>query len=146
MSRSIKITLMASLWMMVCSSCCCTRDACCAHCGCQTGLTKVCQVTCEMKKFPKTVYSTECEDFCVPNLVKNVNRPAGNALSTGPPAVKFIRERNSSKPPLMLRSRNTPGRWSRCAPIVPNKSEVPVHPLRPVIIKTANQLSLRAIR
>jgi hypothetical protein len=39
---------------------------CCQHCGCQSGVRKVCRLTCEIKQVPETKYSCECEDFCVP--------------------------------------------------------------------------------
>jgi hypothetical protein len=39
---------------------------CCQHCGCNSGIRKVCRLTCEVKKVPETTYSCECEDFCVP--------------------------------------------------------------------------------
>ncbi|WP_425618311.1 hypothetical protein NA78x_002015 [Anatilimnocola sp. NA78] len=43
---------------------------CCVECGCNTCIRKVCHVKCEIKKVPKTVYSCECEDFCVPGPSK----------------------------------------------------------------------------
>lgn len=38
----------------------------CAHCGCNCCCQKVCRVVCTTKKVPKTTYTCECEDFCVP--------------------------------------------------------------------------------
>jgi len=43
---------------------------CCEHCGCQSCVHKVCHLKCELKKVPKTCYSCECEDFCVPGPSK----------------------------------------------------------------------------
>ena len=43
---------------------------CCCSCGCVTCVRKVCHVKCETKKVPKTIYSCECEDFCVPGPSK----------------------------------------------------------------------------
>ena len=47
----------------------CAQECCCS-CGCLTCIRKVCHVKCETKKVPKTIYSCECEDFCVPGPSK----------------------------------------------------------------------------
>lgn len=39
----------------------------CQHCGCESGVSRRCVLKCEKKKVPETKYSTECEEFCVPN-------------------------------------------------------------------------------
>ena len=42
----------------------------CKHCGCKSGVQKVCRLTVETKKVPEVKYSYECEDFCVPGPSK----------------------------------------------------------------------------
>ncbi|MDX1945432.1 MAG: hypothetical protein SFU86_08485 [Pirellulaceae bacterium] len=44
---------------------------CCAGCGCQCACRKVCRLVCETKKVPKTTYSCQCEDFCLPGKSKH---------------------------------------------------------------------------
>ena len=43
---------------------------CCDHCGCNCHVQKVCRLKCETKKVPKTTYTCECEDFCIPGVSK----------------------------------------------------------------------------
>jgi hypothetical protein len=38
----------------------------CDHCGCRQNCNKYCRLVCGTKTETKTVYSCECEDFCVP--------------------------------------------------------------------------------
>lgn len=38
----------------------------CDRCGCACAPRKVCRMVCETKKVPKTTYSGQQEDFCVP--------------------------------------------------------------------------------
>ena len=39
---------------------------CYQHCGCSANCSKVCRCIPDIKKVPKTTYTCECEDFCVP--------------------------------------------------------------------------------
>ena len=54
-----------ALAMFVSSSSVALAD-CCQHCGCNANCCKVCRCVPDVKKVPKTTYSCECEDFCVP--------------------------------------------------------------------------------
>lgn len=47
---------------------------CCEQCGHECKTSRVCHVIVEMKKVPKTCYSCECEDFCVPGPSKRCGR------------------------------------------------------------------------
>lgn len=44
----------------------------CQHCGRPCVYEKVCRMTQETKKVPKTTYSWECEDFCVPGHSRKI--------------------------------------------------------------------------
>jgi hypothetical protein len=52
------------------STACTFAQECCCSCGCVTCVRKVCHVKCETKKVPKTTFTCECEDFCVPGPSK----------------------------------------------------------------------------
>ena len=47
---------------------------CCEQCGHECQTKRVCHVIVETKKVPKTCYTCECEDFCVPGPSKRCGR------------------------------------------------------------------------
>ncbi len=53
-----------------CAQCASDGNSCCSGvcslCGCCSGTRKVCRVVEDVKKTPKTSYSCECKDFCIP--------------------------------------------------------------------------------
>jgi hypothetical protein len=71
--------LTASLATLVLAAITWAGEACCDHCGCQTACRKVCRLKCETKKVPKTTYSAECEDICIPG--RSEPCPCGQTLS-----------------------------------------------------------------
>ncbi|MDZ4683905.1 MAG: hypothetical protein SH850_02375 [Planctomycetaceae bacterium] len=53
----------------------------CERCGCACAPQKVCRLVCETKKVPKTTYSCQCEDFCVPGPSERVKCDDGAPCS-----------------------------------------------------------------
>jgi hypothetical protein len=54
----------ARLWAAECDSSGCAGT--CTQCGQCAPTRKICRAVCEQEKSPKTVFSCECEDFCIP--------------------------------------------------------------------------------
>ncbi|MDP1797830.1 MAG: hypothetical protein Q8K78_10125 [Planctomycetaceae bacterium] len=51
----------------------------CEGCGCACAPQKVCRMVCETKKVPRTTYSGQQEDFCIPGPSERVRCPDGSA-------------------------------------------------------------------
>ncbi|WP_437230694.1 hypothetical protein SH661x_002097 [Planctomicrobium sp. SH661] len=61
-----RVKLFAGLMSLLWASCCAVnRHDSCPQCGCER-VTKRCRVSCETEQVPKTTYSVEYEDVCLP--------------------------------------------------------------------------------
>ncbi len=68
--------------------------SCCDNCGCACSPQKVCRMICETKKVPKTTYTFQHEDVCIPGPSERVRCADGAAAGTEECGEPYNKKRN----------------------------------------------------